>query len=60
MKIPRDELDILIARMGELARQEAKRNGTYIVYQNKQGQLVREHADGRIVVVKTKGDLPNG
>lgn len=53
-KINREELDRLVSQTGVRAREEAFRNGSYVVYQDQQGRIVREYADGRIVVKQTE------
>ncbi|GAE36653.1 hypothetical protein [Halalkalibacter akibai] len=47
--------DDLIAKTGEVAREEAKRNNTSIVYAEN-GKVVREYADGRIEYIVEKID----
>ncbi|MDR7000079.1 hypothetical protein [Neobacillus niacini] len=48
--LDRETLREIIKKTGEVAREEAKRHGTYIVYTDKSGKTVREYADGRIEV----------
>ncbi|WP_100401515.1 hypothetical protein [Bacillus sp. FJAT-42315] len=41
------EIRELVKRTGEEAMKEARKHGTYIVYQDKQGNMVKEYPDGR-------------
>ncbi|WP_207953470.1 hypothetical protein [Paenibacillus agricola] len=47
-----DDLKKLIKLTGERAKLDAKANGTYVVYKDISGKLVKEYADG------IKEDLP--
>ncbi|MCH1640863.1 hypothetical protein MJ257_12170 [Paenibacillus timonensis] len=49
------ELSKYIKLTGERAKLDAKANGTYIVYKNDQGQIVKEHANNEIEVVQDQG-----
>lgn len=49
--LDRETLREIIKKTGEVAKEEAKLHGTYIVY-DKKGQTVREYPDGRIEVQK--------
>ncbi|SFE53569.1 hypothetical protein SAMN04487969_103269 [Paenibacillus algorifonticola] len=42
-----NDLMKLIKLTGERAKLEAKANGTYVVYKDKMGNLVKEHSDGK-------------
>jgi hypothetical protein len=43
-----DEIEKLIRQTGKYAMEEARKNGTYIVYRDKEsGEIVREYPDGR-------------
>ncbi len=46
-------MDKYIKQTGNVARMEAKKNGTYIIYE-KDGQLVKEYPDGKILPLKDK------
>ncbi|MCU6790729.1 hypothetical protein OB236_01195 [Paenibacillus sp. WQ 127069] len=41
-----DDLKKLIKLTGERAKLDAKANGTYVVYKDISGKLVKEYADG--------------
>jgi hypothetical protein len=43
-----DELKKLIRKTGEYALEEARKNGSYIVFKNKEGDIVRKYPDGRV------------
>lgn len=43
-----EDLQKLIKLTGERAKLDAKANGTYIVYQADNGQIVKEYANGVI------------
>ncbi|ALS27147.1 hypothetical protein IJ21_17460 [Paenibacillus sp. 32O-W] len=49
------DLQKLIELTGDRARLDAKANGTYIVYQTKKGQIVKEYANGLIVPIDRPG-----
>jgi hypothetical protein len=46
-----NDLMKLIKLTGERAKLDAKANGTYVVYKNKAGKLVKEHSDGIIEIL---------
>lgn len=50
--VSRDSLEKIIKMTGERAKIDAKIANTYIVYKNKEGQTVREYANGNIVIDK--------
>lgn len=41
-----ESLQKLIRMTGDRAKIDAKANGTYVVYKNDKGQLIKEHANG--------------
>ncbi|MED4454891.1 hypothetical protein [Metabacillus fastidiosus] len=52
--IDRETIQELLKQMGEVARKEAQKNGTYIVYMDELGNTVREYADGKIEIEDCK------
>jgi hypothetical protein len=44
-----DELEKRIRLAGKRAREEARKHGTYVVYEDDDGNIVREYPDGTIV-----------
>ena len=52
MDIEKDPLEKRIRQAGKRARMEAEFHGTYIVYVDKNGVLVKEYPDGEIIKVK--------
>jgi len=50
-KISRKSLEKYIKLTGEMARIEAKKNNTYIVYKNHKG-IVKEYPNGKIEIIK--------
>ncbi|WP_038595658.1 hypothetical protein [Paenibacillus sabinae] len=52
------DLHKLIKLTGDRAKLDAKANGTYIVYKNATGQMVKEYATGEIIPI-TGSDLAN-
>ncbi|WP_198297588.1 hypothetical protein [Domibacillus aminovorans] len=51
-KIERELLNKLVSMTGERARIDAKTFGSHIVYKDREGRIVNEYPDGRIVVHK--------
>jgi hypothetical protein len=45
-------LQKLIKMTGDRAKIDAKANGTYVVYKNDKGQLIKEHANGTTESIK--------
>ncbi len=49
----------MIRLTGDRARLDAKANNTYIVYKSTEGRIVREFADGSIIIVPDAKDSHN-
>jgi hypothetical protein len=54
-----EALQKLIRMTGDRAKIDAKANGTYVVYKNEKGVLVKEHANGttELFKVEEQGDI---
>lgn len=51
-----DHLGKLIKLTGERARLDAKANGTYVVYKDKHGKMIREYSNGAKEYISGKDD----
>ncbi|WP_404331598.1 hypothetical protein [Mesobacillus maritimus] len=47
-----DEIEKILRKMPDYAREEARKKGTYIVYMDDNGCVVREYPDGRTIKVR--------
>jgi hypothetical protein len=51
-KLERELLNKLVSMTGERAKIDAKTFGSYIVYKDREGRIVNEYPDGRVIVRK--------
>lgn len=49
-KIERGLLDKLVSMNGERAKVDAKTFGSYVVYRDQLGRIVREYPDGKVEI----------
>lgn len=52
------DLQKLIKLTGDRAKLDAKANDTYIVYKNKEGQIIKEYNNGQTILL-TEQDSPH-
>lgn len=56
MKLIDDEVEEIIRNLGKYAMEEARKKGTYIVYTDDDGDVVKEYPDGRTIKVRDENE----